>query len=84
MRTSFSINRSGWFRPRWHSSLFTEVYDLSWPKGSAGDQHFTSDGTLIDAWAGMKGFVRKDGQHAKNVTATRDNDPGQLHRKLSG
>jgi transposase len=56
--------------------FFAEVYELSRAQGWASDQHFTADGTLIDAWAGMKSFVRKDGQDAKKVAAAKDDDPG--------
>ena len=36
------------------------------------DEHFTVDGTLIEAWAGMKSFKRKDGSGA----GPGDSDPG--------
>jgi len=36
------------------------------------DEHFTVDGTLIEAWAGMKSFRRKDGKGA----GPSDSDPG--------
>ena len=37
------------------------------------DEHFTVDGTLIEAWAGHKSFKRKDGKDAKPPS---DDDPG--------
>jgi len=40
--------------------FFAEVYDLSCQEGWTSDAHFTSDGTLIEAWASMKSFVKKD------------------------
>jgi transposase len=38
---------------------------LGQPEVSAllSDEHFTVDGTLIEAWASMKSFKRKDGRH---------------------
>jgi transposase len=42
--------------------FFAEVYDLSRAEGWTSDQHFTADGTLIEAWASLKSFVRKDGK----------------------
>jgi len=36
------------------------------------DEHFTVDGTLIEAWAGLKSFQRKDGSGAEPS----DRDPG--------
>jgi hypothetical protein len=44
------------------------------PKDAAGrllsDEHFTVDGTLLEAWAGQKSFMRKN--HARQ----RPDDPG--------
>jgi hypothetical protein len=37
------------------------------------DEHFTVDGTLIEAWAGRKSFKRKDGKDPKPPS---DDDPG--------
>lgn len=41
--------------------FFAEVYDLSRQEGWTSDEHFTADGTLIESWASLKSFVRKDG-----------------------
>lgn len=56
--------------------FFLEVYDLSWQAGWSSDDHFTADGTLIEAWASLKGFVRKDGVDQAKVAAAKDEDPG--------
>jgi transposase len=56
--------------------FFTEVYDLSRQEGWTSDQHFTADGTLIEAWAGMKSFVRRDGKDRAKVESAKDDDPG--------
>ena len=56
--------------------FFIEVYDLSREEGWTSDQHFTVDGTLIEAWASMKSFVRKDQQDEKKVDSAKDDDPG--------
>ena len=40
--------------------------------GSAFDEHFSVDGTLIEAWASQKSFQRKDGSSAPPD----DGDPG--------
>ena len=47
--------------------FFAEVYDLSRQEGWTSDAHFTADGTLIEAWASLKSFVRKDGGDAAKV-----------------
>jgi transposase len=56
--------------------FFAEVYDLSRQEGWTSDEHFTADGTLIESWASLKSFVRKDGADAQKVTAAKDDDPG--------
>jgi transposase len=56
--------------------FFAEVYDLSRQEGWTSDEHFTADGTLIESWASLKSFVRKDGQDHKKVQAAKDDDPG--------
>jgi hypothetical protein len=56
--------------------FFVEVYDLSRAEGWTSNQHFTADGTLIEAWASLKSFVRKDGQDQAKVASAKDDDPG--------
>ena len=56
--------------------FFVAVYDLSRQEGWTSDQHFTADGTLVEAWASLKSFVRKDGQDRAKVQAAKDDDPG--------
>jgi transposase len=56
--------------------FFAEVYDLSRAEGWTSDQHFTADGTLIEAWASLKSFVRKDGKDQAKVASAKDDDPG--------
>ena len=42
-------------------ALFTEVLAQAKAKGLLSDEHFSVDGTLIQAWASHKSFVPKDG-----------------------
>jgi transposase len=56
--------------------FFAEVYDLSQQEGWTSDAHFTADGTLIEAWASLKSFVRKDGKGGSQVQSAKDDDPG--------
>ena len=42
--------------------FFVEIYDLSRQEGWTSDEHFTADGTLIESWASLKSFTRKDGE----------------------
>jgi transposase len=56
--------------------FFAEVYDLSRQEGWTSDAHFTADGTLIEAWASLKSFVRKDGGDTAKIQTAKDEDPG--------
>ena len=56
--------------------FFAEVYDLSRQERWTSDEHFTADGTLIESWASLKSFVRKDGTDAPKVQAAKADDPG--------
>lgn len=56
--------------------FFAEVYELLRQEGWTGDEHFTADGTLIESWASLKSFVRKDGADAAKVQSAKEEDPG--------
>lgn len=56
--------------------FFVEVYELSRAEGWTSDQHFTADGTLVEAWASLKSFVRKDGADEQKIAAAKHDDPG--------
>ena len=56
--------------------FFSEVYDLSRQEGWTSDDHFTADGTLIESWASLKSFVRKDGGDEAKVKSAKDEDAG--------
>ena len=56
--------------------FFAEIYELSRQEGWTSDEHFTADGTLIESWASLKSFVRKDGGDQKKVQSAKDDDPG--------
>ncbi len=56
--------------------FFSEVYDLSRQEGWTSDEHFTADGTLIESWASLKSFVRKDGADEVKIKSAKDEDPG--------
>ena len=40
------------------------------------DRVLSADGTLIESWASLKSFVRKDGGDAAKVQSAKDEDPG--------
>ena len=55
----FSKNRDRLLTSEVAQQFFAEVNKQA--KRFMSDEHFTVDGTLIQAWAGMKSFRRKDG-----------------------
>jgi transposase len=56
----FSKNRERLLNAEIAESFFQRVLERAKPHMS--DEHFTVDGTLIEAWAGQKSFRRKDGK----------------------
>lgn len=56
--------------------FFIEVYELSRAEGWTSNAHFSADGTLIESWASLKSFVRKDGGDQKKIDSAKDDDPG--------
>jgi transposase len=59
--STFSANRDRLLNETTARSFFAKVLDLAQWQGLVSDEHFSVDGTLIEAWASMKSFVKKDG-----------------------
>jgi transposase len=74
--STFSKNQDRVLSSAVAQMFFAEVYDLSRQEGWSSDQHFTADGTLIESWASLKSFVRKDGAEKGKVQDAKDDDPG--------
>ena len=70
--TVFTKNRERLLEGAVAEGFFAAVVGQARAHGLLSDEHFTVDGTLIEAWAGHKSFKRKDnpGQH------TPPDDPG--------
>ena len=60
-RTVFSINRDRLLSSDMAREFFERVLRLAEWQGFVSDEHFSVDGSLIEAWASHKSFVRKDG-----------------------
>jgi hypothetical protein len=43
--------------------FLAQVVELARDKGLVSDEHFTVDGTLLEAWASAKSYQRKEGNH---------------------
>jgi len=59
--TTFSANRERLLNERISRLFFERVLGLAEWKKLLSDEHFSVDGTLIQAWASHKSFVKKDG-----------------------
>jgi transposase len=59
--SSFSTNRDRLLEHDVVAHLFEEVVNLARDRKLLSDEHFSVDGTLIQAWASQKSFRRKDG-----------------------
>jgi transposase len=91
--TVFTKNRDRLLKHSIAESFFRRVLKVAQPYLS--DEHFTVDGTLIEAWASQKSFQRKDGgsedgkdfhgDRRSNQTHQSKTDPdAKLYRKSSG
>ena len=56
----YSKNRERLLNEEIAESFFQRVFERARPHMS--DEHFTADGTLLEAWASQKSFRRKDGK----------------------
>src|ERR1700694_977568 len=91
----FSKNRERLLNEEIAEAFFQRVLERAKPHMS--DEHFTVDGTLIEAWAGQKSFRRKDGddqpgsganfhgEKRTNDTHASKTDPeARLYKKSAG
>jgi len=69
--TVFSKNRDRLLEGDVARKFFAEILELAAAAKLTSDEHFSVDGTLIEAWASQKSFQRKDG-----ADPTPPDDPG--------
>src|SRR3989441_12678527 len=69
--TTFSKNRERLLKGNIAEELFTRVLERAGGYGLLSDEHFTVDGTLVEAAAGLKSF-KKGGERDKTLP----DDPG--------
>ena len=62
--TVFTKNRDRLLEGDVAREFLCEVVEQARQKNLTSDEHFTVDGTLIEAWASLKSFQRKDGKNA--------------------
>lgn len=61
--TVFTKNRDRLLDGDVAREFLCEVVRQAQEKNLTSDEHFTVDGTLVEAWAGLKSFRRKDGKN---------------------
>src|SRR5271156_2617998 len=59
--TVFTKNRDRLLKGKIAQAFFEQVLEQARERELLSAEHFTVDGTLIEAWAGQKSFQRKDG-----------------------
>jgi len=64
--TVFTKNRDRLLKGAVSEEFFTLIVGQARERKLLSDEHFTVDGTLIEAWAGQKSFRRKDKEGNKN------------------
>ena len=69
--TVFTKNRDRLLDGEVAEAFFAGVLEQARRRGLLSDEHFTVDGTLIEAWASLKSFQKKQGPQS-----ARDDDPG--------
>jgi transposase len=61
--TVFTKNRDRLLEADVAQRFLAQVVELAREKGCISDEHFTVDGTLMEAWASTKSFQPKEGKH---------------------
>ena len=69
--TVFTKNRDRLLEAEVAKEFLARVVAQARAKGWTSDEHFTVDGTLLEAWASLKSFQRKD-----KTNSSRPDDPG--------
>lgn len=70
--TVFTKNRKRLLDGEIADRMFETVNDIAENKKLISDEHFTVDGTLLEAWASLKSFQKKDSEEERKD----DGDPG--------
>lgn len=59
--STFSKNRNRFMQANIAQSFFEQIVEQAEAAGLTSDEHFSVDGTLIEAWASLKSFKPRDG-----------------------
>lgn len=62
--TSFTKNRDRLLEADVAKQFLAEVVELARARSLVSDEHFSVDGTLLEAWASLKSYQRKEGKQS--------------------
>src|SRR6516162_736615 len=79
--TVYSKNRERLLNGDVAEEFFKEVLGIAQHYDLLSDEHFTVDGTLIEAWAGQKSFKKKDSGDASAPPDDAGNPTVNFHRE---
>jgi transposase len=74
-KSSFSTNRKRLIEGAIADRFFSLVVDIASKKGLISSEHFSVDGTLIEAWASLKSFQKKDEPENEKNDSDDDSNP---------
>src|SRR5437879_3360468 len=74
--TVFTKNRDRLLEADVAKRFLAQVVEQARGRGLTSDEHFTVDGTLLEAWAGAKSFQPKGEKKTPPADDDRDHDPG--------
>src|SRR5215208_2135512 len=77
--TVFTKNRERLLQQEIGQQFFDEVVGQAYERGLLSDEHFTVDGTLIEAAASLKSFKRKDGEPPTTTDGNSGNPSVDFH-----
>ena len=93
--TTFSKNRGRLLQGQIAQAFFEAVLEQAREKGLLSDEHFTVDGTLLEAWASKKSYQKKEDPPAegsgsrgevllRDTHASKTDPDAQMYRKSAG
>lgn len=80
--STFSKNRDRLLKKKVAKRFFQEVLKQARERNLLSDEHFTVDGTLIEAWASLKSFQRKE--QVKQENGDEEEDRGNANVNFRG
>lgn len=79
--TTYTKNRERFLEGDVAVAFFNQVLDQARAKGLVSDEHFSVDGTLVEAWASFKSLKAKDGSDDHRHRGADGGHPTRLRRR---